>query len=50
MYNEAIHLADEAKDAATRDLLESILNEEDGTSTGLKNNWIKSPNWGCRCT
>jgi len=30
MYNEAIHLADEAKDAATRDLLESILNEEDG--------------------
>ena len=30
MYNEAIHLADEAKDAATRGLLESILNEEDG--------------------
>jgi bacterioferritin len=30
MYNEAIHLADEAKDAATRDLLESLLNEEDG--------------------
>ena len=29
MYNEAIHLADEAKDAATRDLLESIVKEED---------------------
>ncbi len=30
MYNEAIHLADEANDAATRDLLESIVKEEDG--------------------
>ena len=30
MYNEAIHLTDEASDAATRDLLESILKEEDG--------------------
>jgi bacterioferritin len=29
MYNEAIHLADEANDAATRDLLESIVKEED---------------------
>jgi bacterioferritin len=29
MYNEAIPLADEAHDAATRDLLESILNDED---------------------
>ena len=29
MYNEAIHLADEANDAATRDLLESILKDED---------------------
>jgi len=29
MYNEAIHLADEAKDAATRELLESIVKEED---------------------
>jgi len=29
MYNEAIRLADEAKDAATRDLLESIVKEED---------------------
>ena len=29
MYNAAIHVADEANDAATRDLLESILNEED---------------------
>ena len=28
-YNEAIHLADKAGDAATRTLLESILNEED---------------------
>jgi bacterioferritin len=28
MYNEAIRLADEAKDAATRDLLESIVKEE----------------------
>ena len=30
MYNEAIRLTDEAKDAATRDLLESIVKEEDG--------------------
>ena len=30
MYNEVIHLSDEANDAATRDLLESILKEEDG--------------------
>ena len=30
MYNEAIHLSDEANDAATRDLLESIVKEEDG--------------------
>ena len=29
MYNEAIHLADDANDAATRELLESILKEED---------------------
>ena len=29
MYNEAIRLADEAKDAATRDILESIVKEED---------------------
>jgi bacterioferritin len=29
MYNEAIHLADKANDAATRDLLESIVKEED---------------------
>ncbi len=29
MYNEAVHLADEANDAATRDLLESIVKEED---------------------
>ncbi len=30
VYNEAIHLTDEANDAATRALLESILNDEDG--------------------
>jgi bacterioferritin len=30
MYNEAIRLADDAKDAATRELLESIVKEEDG--------------------
>ena len=30
MYNEAIHLADEANDAVTRGLLESIVKEEDG--------------------
>ncbi len=30
MYNEAICLADEAKDAATRELLEAIVKEEDG--------------------
>ena len=30
MYNEAIHLSDEANDAATRDLLEAIVKEEDG--------------------
>ena len=29
MYNEAIHLADEANDAATRELLESIVKDED---------------------
>ena len=29
MYNAAIHLADEANDAATRDLLESIVKDED---------------------
>ena len=29
MYNEAIHLTDQANDAATRDILESILKEED---------------------
>ena len=29
MYNEAIHLADEANDAATRDLLEAIVKDED---------------------
>ena len=29
MYNDAIHIADEAKDAATRDTLESIVKEED---------------------
>jgi bacterioferritin len=29
MYNEAIHVSDEAGDAATRDLLESIVKEED---------------------
>ena len=29
MYNEAIHLSDEAKDAVTRGLLESIVKEED---------------------
>jgi len=30
LYNEAIHLSDEASDAATRELLESIVKEEDG--------------------
>jgi bacterioferritin len=30
MYNGTIRLADEAKDAATRDMLESIVKEEDG--------------------
>ena len=30
LYNEAIHLSDKANDAATRDLLESIVKEEDG--------------------
>ena len=30
MYNEAIRLSDEASDAATRDLLEVIVKEEDG--------------------
>jgi bacterioferritin len=30
LYNEAIHLSDTATDAATRDLLESIANDEDG--------------------
>jgi bacterioferritin len=30
MYNAAIHVAHEANDAATRDLLESIVNDEDG--------------------
>ena len=29
LYNEAIHLTDEANDAATRDILESIVKEED---------------------
>ncbi len=29
IYNEAIHLADELSDAVTRDMLESILKEED---------------------
>jgi bacterioferritin len=29
LYNEAIHLADESNDAATRDILESIVMEED---------------------
>ena len=29
VYNEAIHLSDEASDAATRELLESIVKEED---------------------
>jgi bacterioferritin len=29
LYNEAIHLADESNDAATRTMLESILNDED---------------------
>ena len=29
LYNEAIHLTDEANDAATRDMLESIVKEED---------------------
>ncbi len=29
LYNEAIHIADQANDAATRDILESILNDED---------------------
>ena len=29
MYNEAIHLADEANDAVTRELFESIVKEED---------------------
>ena len=29
LYNEAIHLSDEASDAATRTILESILKEED---------------------
>ena len=28
IYNEAIHLSDEAHDAATRELLESIVKEE----------------------
>ena len=30
MYNQAIHVTDEANDAATRALLESILKDEDG--------------------
>jgi bacterioferritin len=30
MYNEAVRLSDEANDAATRALLESIVKEEDG--------------------
>ena len=30
MYNAAIHLSDEAHDAVTRELLESIVKEEDG--------------------
>ena len=29
LYNEAIHLSDEASDTATRELLESIVKEED---------------------
>jgi bacterioferritin len=30
MYNDAIHLSNEANDAVTRALLESIVKEEDG--------------------
>src|ERR1035441_8456685 len=30
VYNEAIHLTDEANDAVTREILESIVKEEDG--------------------
>ena len=29
LYNEAIHLSDEANDAVTREILESIVKEED---------------------
>jgi len=32
-YNEAIILAGEVKDYATREILEKILKDEDGTST-----------------
>jgi bacterioferritin len=38
MYNEAIHLSDEANDAATRELLESIVKEEDGHV-----DWLEEP-------
>jgi bacterioferritin (cytochrome b1) len=30
LYNEAIHLSDEANDAVNREILESIVKEEDG--------------------
>lgn len=35
-YNEAIALAGEAKDAATRDFLQSILNDEDAHMDGIE--------------
>lgn len=35
-YNEAIHLADEVHDAATRTLLEEILHDEDKHVDGLE--------------
>ena len=49
MYNDAIRLVGEANDAATRELLESIVKDEDRTLTGLKNNWTKSPNREFSC-
>ena len=49
MYNEAICLADEAKDAATRELLESIVKEEDGHVDWLEEQLDQVRNWGRRC-
>ena len=50
LYNEAIHIADQASDAATREVLESILNDEDRHVDWLEEQQDQITQIGALCT